>query len=80
VREEAERAEAVVDRDDDRAVRRELGAVVVAAAVLNETSTVDPHQYRPAAPAAAVQRLGVHVEVQAVFADRPGREERIVHR
>ena len=31
VREEAERAEPVVDRDDDDAVRRELGAVVVAA-------------------------------------------------
>ena len=75
VREEAERAEPVVDRDDHRAVRRELGAVVVAGAVLLEAAAVDPHQDR--APAKAATRRGrVDVEVQAVLAERAGRRER----
>ncbi len=50
MREEAERAEPVVDREDDNAVRRKLGAVVVAAGVLGETSAVDPHEHGPAPP------------------------------
>ena len=45
--EEAERAETVVDRDNDRAVRCELGTVVIAGAVLDETSAVDPHEHGP---------------------------------
>ena len=52
VGEEAERAQPVVDRDDDGAVRRELGAVVVAAGVLREAAAVDPHQHRPTGPCA----------------------------
>ena len=75
MREEAERAEAVVDRDDHRAVGRELGAVVVAGAVLDETSAVDPHQHRPAALIVIAYRRRVDVQVQAVLADRPGRRE-----
>ena len=58
VREEAERAEPVVDRDDDDAVRRELGAVVVAGAVQGEASAVDPHEHRPATFAA--RAVGVY--------------------
>ena len=49
VGEEAERAQPVVDRDDDDAVRRELRAVVVAAGVLGEAAAVDPHEHRPLA-------------------------------
>jgi hypothetical protein len=75
VREEAERAEPVVDRDDDRAGRRELGAVVVAAAVLDQAAAVDPHQHRPVT--ATARRRRVDVQVQAVFADLPRREERV---
>ena len=75
MREEAERAEAVVDRDDHHAIRRELGAVVVAGAVLLEAAAVDPHQ--DGAPAKAATRRGrVDVEVQAVLAELAGRRER----
>ena len=76
MRQEAERAEPVVDRDDDCAVRGKLGAVVVAAGVLGETATVDPHEHRPAAFVTAVQRRRVHIQVQAVLTDRAGRRER----
>ena len=86
VGEEAERAEPVVDRDDDGAVRRESGAVVVAAALLGQPAAVDPHQHRQAIAATAARQPmvcvtagqpgRVHVEVQAVLAHRPGRRER----
>src|SRR5215472_205708 len=63
VGEEAERAEAVVDRHDDGAGRRELGAVIVAGSVLDETSAVDPHQHGPAALIVTTYRRGVDVQV-----------------
>ena len=65
MREEAERAEPVVDRDDDDAVRRELGAVVVEGAVLGEPAAVDPHEHRP--PRVVAQRRGGDVQVQAIL-------------
>ena len=42
MREKAERSQPVVDRDHDGALGRELGAVVVAGAVLREAAAVDP--------------------------------------
>jgi hypothetical protein len=53
VREEAERAQPVIDCDDDDAVGRELGTVVVAAGVLGEAASVDPDQHRQMASVAA---------------------------
>ena len=67
---EPERAEPVVDRDHDGAVCGELGAVVVAGAVLGEATAVNPHQHRPVSVAA--QRRRVDVEVQAVLGEGPG--------
>ena len=41
--EEAERAETVVDGDDDRAVLHQLGRVVVVALAGHQRAAVDPH-------------------------------------
>ena len=67
---EAERTEAVVDRDDDDvAVHREVRAVVPrrVARAPDERAAVDPHHHRPAR---VVARRGPHVEVEAVLAVR----------
>ena len=69
VGEEAERAQPVVDRDDDDAGRRELRSVVVAAGILGEAAAVDPDQHRPVSLAA--QRRRGDVEVQAVLSKGP---------
>ena len=74
MRQEAEGAEPVVDRDDYDAVRRELGAVVVAGGVLREAAAVDPHEH--GAGRLLAQRRRGDVEVQAVLVDRARREER----
>src|SRR5689334_14512993 len=75
--EEPERAEPVVDRDDDGAGGRELRTVVVACCVFRETATVDPDEYGMSALTARVSVGRVDVEVQAVLRDRAGREERV---
>jgi hypothetical protein len=44
VREEAERPEAIVDGDDDRALRGELPGVIVVALAEPETAAVNPDE------------------------------------
>jgi hypothetical protein len=63
--EAAERAEAVVDRDDDGPGRRELRGVVVEGAVLGEPAAVDPHDDGPLCVMA--QRRRGDVQIQAVL-------------
>ena len=73
---EAERAEPVVDRDDDDvAVLREVRAVVPRhrARAEDVRAAVDPHHHRPAR---VVARGRPHVEVEAVFARRRPRARR----
>ena len=72
MRKEAERAEPVVDGDDDRALGGELGAVVVAGGVLRESAPVDPDEHRATASVAAVQSRRGDVEVEAVLVEAPG--------
>jgi hypothetical protein len=48
--------EPVVDGDHDSSARRELGAVVVAAAIFGEAAAVNPNEHRSAAFVTAVQR------------------------
>src|SRR5689334_16955473 len=62
MREETERAQPVVDRDDDNAVRRELRAVVVESAVLGEATAVEPDDDRQRGVAAQGRRADVQVE------------------
>ncbi len=71
--EEAERAQAVVDRHDhDVAVDRELGRVVAGAVAGQERPAVDPHHHgQPRAPRRATGRRG-DVEVQAVLVEGRG--------
>ena len=45
---EAERPKPVVDGDNYSAIRRELGAVIVATGVLGQPAAVDPYQHRQA--------------------------------
>jgi hypothetical protein len=67
VREEAERAEPVVERDDDGALLRQPAAVVplLAPEAGEESAAVDPHHHRPQVVAA--ERRRPHVEVEAVL-------------
>ena len=80
VREEAERAQPVVDRDHDGALRRELGAVVVAGGILSEAASVDPDEHRATISAAAAQSRRGDVQVQAVLGDGAGRQEQVLER
>ena len=73
VGQEAERAQPVVDRDDDDARRRELRGVVVAAGILGEAAAVDPHEHRP--PGVATHRRRGDVEVEAVLGEGTGPRE-----
>ena len=45
MRQEAERAEPVVDGDDDDTVCRQLGGVVIPASAAGEAAAVDPHEH-----------------------------------
>ena len=80
MREEAERAQPVVDRDHDGALRRELGAVVVAGGILSEAASVNPDEHRATISAATVQVRRGDVQVQAVLGDRAGRQEQVLER
>ena len=74
MREEAERADAVVHVDDDDAPLGEPSAVVdrhVTGAAA-EAAAVDPHEH---GPALALARRRPDVEVQAVLADWPAQQE-----
>jgi hypothetical protein len=67
VREEPQGAQPVVDRDHDGAIRRKLGALIVAAAILRESTAVNPHQHRPITAMAVAHSPRVDVEVQTVL-------------
>src|SRR5215204_3252827 len=70
VREEPERAEPVVEGDDDRALRGEILAVVPlqAAGAAGEPAAVDPQHHRT--PIALTIGAGPDVEREAVLAGR----------
>src|SRR5690349_684985 len=70
MREDAERAQPVVDRDHDDAAARERGAIEYRAAADHETAAVQPDGDRPAVARAACSRPDV--EVEAVLARRQG--------
>src|SRR6185436_18939456 len=67
VREEPERAEAVVDRDDDRTLGGEVLAVVPgeAAGAAGEAAAVDPQHH---GPLVVRIRAGPDIQIEAVFA------------
>src|SRR5512138_1473343 len=82
MREEAERAQAVVEGDDDRTFGREVLAVIPghAARATGEAAAVDPHHHRSLVDRGPGARPDV--EVEAVFATcrlagRGGRRRRL---
>ncbi len=75
MRQEAKGAEPVVDRDDNGAIRGQLGGVEVARGILRQAAAVDPHEH--GSGRAAPERRRGHVEVEAVLCDQARREEQV---
>src|SRR5271157_3866072 len=77
---ESERAESVVDGDNNDAVPHQLGGVEISSRTDRPTTAMDPHEHRSmpsvtfVAAAASAQPGRVDVEVQAVFVGGTRRE------
>src|SRR5207245_1399170 len=76
VREPAEGAQTVVDGDYHYTVLGQLHAVEASSVTLRPAPAVDPDDHWSTVPVFAVQRCGVDVEEQTVFAERRRRKRR----
>ena len=75
MRQEPERAEAVVDRDDHRSLSCQQRRVIVPSGVSGQATPVDPHQNRAPRCVGIAKRRRVHVQIQTVLIQRTRRRE-----